>query len=170
MARDKTAQSAFDVPPPDPQLARLTPLLGRWKTDEHTRESVLGPGVAVTSTETFQWLDGGYFLVNTYETVFGSEPAQRGVNYWGYDAEAAKFRIIFFSNNGPFSEDGNRYEGEVADGRLTFQGPARFQYELDGNGKIKVNADGTISVAWWLRNEAGEWAPWMQNTYSRVRQ
>jgi Protein of unknown function (DUF1579) len=170
MARDKTAQSAFDVPPPDPQLARLTPLLGRWKTDVHTRESVLGPGVAVTSTETFQWLDGGYFLVNTYETVFGSEPAQRGVNYWGYDAEAAKFRIIFFSNNGPFSEDGNRYEGEVADGRLTFQGPARFQYELDGNGKIKVNADGTISVAWWLRNEAGEWAPWMQNTYSRVRQ
>jgi hypothetical protein len=29
---------------------------------------------------------------------------------------------------------------------LTFTGPARFQYELDADGKIKVNPDGTITV------------------------
>jgi hypothetical protein len=42
----------------------------------------------VTSSETFSWLDGGYFLVQTYETEFGGEPAQKGVNYWSYDSEA----------------------------------------------------------------------------------
>jgi hypothetical protein len=156
------------TPPPDRQLARLTPLLGTWRAEDHTRDSVLGPGVSVTSTERFQWLDGGYFVVSTYETVFGGEPAQRGVNYWGYDSEAERFRIIFFSNNGPFSEGRNRYEGVVAEGALTFEGPARFQYELDDTGKIKVNEDGTISVAWWLRDEDGEWAPWMENTLSKV--
>jgi hypothetical protein len=31
-----------------------------------------------------------------------------------------------FSNNGPFTEAGNRHEGEVAGGKLTFEGPARF--------------------------------------------
>jgi hypothetical protein len=159
----------FAVPPPDPELRRLEPLLGTWRAEEHTEESVLGPGVPVTSNESFQWLDGGYFLVSTYETVFGDEPAQTGVNYWGYDADAGKFRIIFFSNNGPFSEEGNRYQGVVADGTLTFEGPARFQYGLDDDGKVKLNPDGTLSVAWWLRDEKGDWRPWMNNTFTRLR-
>jgi hypothetical protein len=168
VANDNTDQATFEVPPPDPELQRLEPLLGRWRAEDHTQDSVLGPGVPVTSTEEFSWLDGGYFLVSTYETTFGDEPAQKGLNYWGYDSAAKKFRIIFFSNNGPFTEEGNRYEGEAADGRLTFEGPARFQYELDEEGKIKMNPDGTISVAWWLRDDEGEWKPWMNNTFTRV--
>ncbi len=82
MTDDNTTTSAFDAPPPDPEAERLEPLLGMWRSEEHTRDSVLGPGVRVTNTERFYWLDGGYFLVSTYETVFGSEPARRGVNYW----------------------------------------------------------------------------------------
>jgi hypothetical protein len=117
----------------------------------------------------YERLDGGYFLVSTYETAFGNEPAQRGVNYWGYDAEAQRFHIIFFSNNGPFTEEGNRYEGKVAGSTLTFEGPARFQYDLDDAGKVKLNADGTMSVAWWLRDEHGDWQTWMENTFTRLR-
>jgi hypothetical protein len=45
-------------------------------------------------------------------------------------------------------------------------GSARFQYELDDDGKINVAPDGTITVSWWLRDEAGEWRPWMTNTFS----
>jgi hypothetical protein len=166
---DQSNQSGFDAPPPDPELMRLQPLLGRWRTEGYTHQSVLGPGVPITSTETFRWLDGGYFLVQEYQTTFGDEPTQRGVNYWGYDAVAGSFLIIFFSNNGPFTEEGNRYEGKVADAQLTFVGPARFQYELDEKGKIKTNADGTSSVAWWLRDEKGEWQPWMDLTFRKIR-
>jgi hypothetical protein len=43
-----------------------------------------------------------------------------------------------------------RYEGTMAEGKLTFEGPARFQYRLGDDGRIAVNPDGTISVAWWL--------------------
>jgi len=157
MTDDSTARSAFEVPPPDPELTRLEPLRGTWRTEDHTRDSVLGPGVSVASTESFCWLDGGYFLVQTYETIFGDDPAQKGVNYWYYDSEAERFRIIFFSNNGPFTEEGNRYQGEVIGHTLTLEGPARFQYELDDEGRIKVNADGAIRVAWWLRDENGQW-------------
>jgi hypothetical protein len=166
---DQSYQSAFDAPPPDPELKRLEPLLGTWRTDGRTQRSVFGPGVPVTSTETFRWLDGGYFLVQEYETTFGDEPAQRGVNYWSYDGVAERFIIIFFSNNGPFTEEGNRYEGHVADGELTFVGPARFQYELDEEGKIKTNTDGTSSVAWWLRDEKGDWQAWMDLTFRKIR-
>jgi Protein of unknown function (DUF1579) len=168
LTEDTSEQTPFGAPPPDPELKRLEPLVGKWRSEEHTRDSVLGPGVPVTSTEEFYWLDGGYFLVSTYETVFGDEPAQKGINYWGYDSDAKRFRIIFFSNNGPFAEDGNRYEGTVTAGKLTFAGPARFQYELDDEGRVKLNPDGTLSVAWWLRDEDGEWQPWMTNTFDRT--
>jgi hypothetical protein len=124
--------------------------------------------VPVTSLETFSWLEGGYFLVQTYETVFGDEPAQKGVNYWTYDYERKRFGIVFFSNNGPYSDTGNRYYGEVANEKLTMVGPARFQYELDQEGKIKTNPDGSISVAWWLRDDEGGWQPWMTNTFVRA--
>jgi Protein of unknown function (DUF1579) len=163
-------KNAFGAPLPDPELRRLEPLLGTWRAEDRTRDGVLGPGVPVTSTESFSWLEGGYFLVQTYETVFGDGPAQKGVNYWGYDSGAKRFRIIFFSNNGPFTEDGNRYQGEVTGRTLTFEGPARFQYRLDDHGKIELNPDGTVTVAWWLRDQKGEWQPWMDNTFTRIEE
>jgi hypothetical protein len=170
MNDEHNATSAFAAPPPDPELKRLAPLLGRWRAEGMTEGSVLGPGVRVISDESFYWLEGGYFLVQPYETTFGEAPAQEGINYWCYDSQANKFRIIFFSNNGPYTEDGNRYEGEIADGRLTFEGPARFQYELAEDGRIKTNADGGITVAWWLRDQDGNWEPWMTNSFTRVGQ
>lgn len=115
MSDDHTDQSTLAMPAPDPELKRLESLLGTWRAADQTEDGVLGPGVPVTSVESFHWFDGGYYLVQTYETTFGDDPPQKGLNYWFYDSEAKRFRIIFFSNNGPFSEDGNRYEGEVAD-------------------------------------------------------
>ena len=167
MAENANTQDV-QPPPPDSELRRLDPLIGNWKARDHTHDSLLGPGVPVTNREEFNWLEGGYFLVQTYDTTFDDEPAQKGVNYWFYDTGTKTFRIIFFSNNGPFTEEGNRYEGKLADGKLTFTGPARFQYELDADGKIKVNPDGTITVNWWIRDNNGKWQPWMTNTFTRI--
>jgi hypothetical protein len=170
MTENGTSQNRQQPPAPGPELRRLEPLVGSWKAKDQTRDRILGPGVSVTNQEEFYWLEGGYFLVQTYDTTFGDERAQKGVNYWFYDVESKKFRIIFFRNNGPFTEEGNRYEGKVADGKLTFTGPARFQYELGVDGKLKLNPDGTITVAWWLRDENGHWKPWMNNTFSKIEE
>jgi hypothetical protein len=156
------------VPPPAPELLGLTPLVGKWQTRAQTEDSFLGPGVPVTSVEEFYWFDGGYFLVHTYETAFGDEPIQKGINYWFYDTAARRFRIIFFSNNGPFTEEGNRYEGEILGGTLTFTGPARFQYELDAAGNIRTNDDASVRVRWWLRDPSGQFRPWMDNLFTRM--
>jgi hypothetical protein len=144
---------------PTLNLGRLEPLVGAWEAEDQTLDGVFGPGVSVRSSEAFHWLDGGYFLVRRYKTTLGDEPTQKGVNYWFYDAEAALFRIIFFSNNGNFSEEGNRYAGGVSDGALTLEGPARFRYGLDDAGKIGVDQDGTILISWWLRTMPGCGSP-----------
>lgn len=170
MAANNDTQAAYQPPPPDPELQRLSPLIGTWQAKDHTQASVLGPGVTVESTETYRWLDGGYFLISTYVTLFGNEPAQTGVMYWGYDTKTGQFHNRFFSNNGPYEKAGNEYVGVVADGKLTFTGPARFQYELDTGGKIRVNRDGTLTVTWWLRDSAEAWQPWMTNTFAQIKQ
>ena len=48
--------------------------------------------VAVSNREIFRWLEGGYFLVHEYETTFGDQRTQRGINFWGYDSDAGMFR------------------------------------------------------------------------------
>ena len=167
--KSSNAQAQQQPPIPDPELKCLEPLIGTWKTTDRTQDSILGPGVTVESSETYDWLDGGYFLVSTWITVFGADPPQKGIMYWGYHAATRTFRTYFFDNQGPFNDAGNRYESVVVDGTLTFTGPARFLYELDADGKIRVNPDGTISVAWWLRDSEGDWRPWMHNTFTRIK-
>lgn len=152
---------------PHPELARLDPLVGEWEVVGETRESLAGPAGTVTSRETFHWLDGGYFLVSTWVTVFADAPPQKGIMYWGYDAAAERFRTHFFDNQGPFHE-GSTYEGEVVDGALVFTGPARFRFELDADGKIEVDEDGTFVSEWQLQDGDGMWKPWMHNAYARV--
>jgi hypothetical protein len=143
--------------------------VGSWASEDRTdRTSVLGPGVTVTNKESYYWLEGGYFLVSTYRTVFSDEPAQIGINHWYYDLHAGKFQIIFFSNNGRFTEESNRHTREVAEGKLTFVGPGRFQYDLDGEGKIRLNADGSLAVDWWIRDEKGAWERWMRNNFTKA--
>jgi Protein of unknown function (DUF1579) len=146
----------FELQPPDKELQRLSPLIGKWTTTEKTQDSILGSGLTVHSVEEFYWLDGGYFLVSTYHTVFGKEPAQTGIMYWGYDADKGQFHNRFFSNNGAYTTEGNEYQGKVEGNKLTFVGPAKFQYELDHEGKIQLNPDGSITVIWWLQNEKEE--------------
>ena len=80
------ADYQWTAPPPDPELRRLAPLVGTWEAKDHTEPTTAaGPGVPVHSVESFEWLDGGYFLVSRYETRFGDEPTQTGAMYWGYD-------------------------------------------------------------------------------------
>jgi len=158
-------------PAPDPELQRLSPLLGTWGSVGQSVDSLAGPAGKVTATETFEWLTGGYFLVSHYQIVWqdGGAP-HSGVMYWGYDAAAGKFRTHFFNDQGPYAEAGSTYEGVVTDNQLTFTGPARFQFELDSTGKIMVNPDGTISAVWWLRDLEGVWKFWRDVTYTRIKE
>ena len=56
----------------------------------------------------------------------------------------------------------------MAGDTLIFAGPARFQYALDADGRIAVDPDGSLAVAWWLRDERACWVPWTENRFTRV--
>jgi len=52
------------------------------------------------------------------------------------------------------------YEGVVADGNLTFTGPARFT--------LIENSDGTVTNDWELRDDNGRWMPWRRTIMRRI--
>ena len=168
MLETATANSQYVAAPPSQELRRLAPLVGEWSIEGYAQESLAGPAGPVKSRETFEWLEGGYFLVHRYETQFGQQAVQKGVMYWGYDEAANRFVLHFFSNNGPFTPEGNIYQGEIGGNRLVCTGPARFTMRLDADGRIQVGAGGTFDVEWELRDADGVWQPWMRDTYRRV--
>jgi hypothetical protein len=171
MTTNDYTETTQQPPAPDPELQRLSPLLGTWNAVGQSVDTLAWPAGKVESTKTFEWLRGGYFLVSHYKITWndGGVP-NYGVMYWGYDSAAKKFQTHFFNDQSPYEEAGNTYEGVVAGNKLTFTGPARFQYELDEEGKIKVNPDGTIDVIWWLRDAEGAWQFWRNAKYSKVKE
>jgi hypothetical protein len=60
MSENNLSSASESAPKPHPELRRLQPLVGTWRSKDRTRDSLLGPGVSVESVETFTWLDGGY--------------------------------------------------------------------------------------------------------------
>ena len=146
MTDDTGAQSPFDVPPPDPELRRLQPLLGSWTAQETTQDSVLGPGVPVTSTERFS--------CSTAATSSSSTTTPSSVTRLPSGASTTGITTPRQAGSGSSSSvttatsprKAIATRARVAGSKLIFQGPARFAYELDDDGKVKVNPDGTISV------------------------
>jgi hypothetical protein len=133
----------FGVAPPHPELKRLEPLLENWKAE----------------------LEGGYFLVQEYETPSATNRPRETSTTGSTTPKPTGSGSSSSATTVRSRRRANRYEGRVGDGRLTFVGPACFQYQLDDDGDIKVAPDGTITVSWLLRDEAGEWQPWTTNTF-----
>ncbi len=58
-----------------PDLSLLEPLVGKWHTEGQQHEGPLGPASPFVAVETYEWLDGGHFLIHRLEGRFGRQPA-----------------------------------------------------------------------------------------------
>lgn len=161
---------AHQPPTPDPALRRLDVLVGTWELDGKTLPEFPGPPMTVSGTYSFEWLHGGFFLVQRWDTVFGDPSdgpreelpggaVQKGIMFYGYDADSGKYRTHFFDGNGPFHE-GSIYEGDIVDGKLTFVGPAQFT--------VVPNDDGTITSDWEMPGEDGTYVAWQSIRLTRI--
>ncbi len=132
MADDSNTNSGQgqDRPPqPNPALKRLDVIVGTW--DLKGRES--GPDGEVYGQMAFEWLEGGYYLVQRVGIDYIGRKIE-GVEYIGYDESNEVLKSYFFSNHGPgpFGGIALEYVWEVGDDTLTIWGgfvgsPASFK-------------------------------------------
>ena len=114
---DQTEDQGQDQP--HPSLRCLDVLVGTWRVsggEPGTKEEITG-------TSTYEWMEGGFYLVQHVDMVHGGRPV-RGVEYIGYDPEAGTLRSYFFGNQspGPFARVALEYVYEVTDDTITIWG------------------------------------------------
>lgn len=164
MTKNDTTQAPQQPPKPDPELKLLDFLVGTWNLEGEIEAGPTGPAGTVTSVDTFEWLEGGFFLVHRWETTFsaaGQDTVDKGYEFIGYDAPSKKYRTHFFNSFGPYDEAGSTYEGDFVDDSLILTGPARITY--------KPNVDGTITNEADLPGGNSTWIPWMHAKMTRVK-
>jgi len=92
---------------PAPGLEALSRWLGKWHTEGQQYESPLGPASTFVAVETFEWLDGGQFMVHRLDGKFGRNPAAC-VEILGKNADGELVAEAFYN-------DGNRNTWRVSE-------------------------------------------------------
>lgn len=136
----------------------LERFIGTWQVDGHAGEGAPGAaGARMTGIESYEWLPGGYFLVNRWDRRVG--PFQHtGMGIIGQDDASTECSTQSFDNMG-FAR---RYRTTVEDGVMTLSGTWE-------RARIAVSEDGAALSIHWERSLDGEsWLPLCDLTGTRV--
>lgn len=153
----------FEMPTPHPSLKRLDFLTGTWKMTGRTLDGPMGPGADMSGEETFEWMDGGFFLVHRWTGSFavgGAQVLDTGYEFYDHNPATDQYRTHFYNNFGPYDPAGSLYEGTFEGESLVVIGPARIIRTL--------NADGTITCDSDVPDGEGGWIPFMRATLTPV--
>lgn len=74
---------------PHPALKALEFLVGNWQEKG-----------GYSGTSSYHWMEGGHFLVHTFEGVTPNGRNVKGVEYIGYDEQTKSLRSHLMDNNG----------------------------------------------------------------------
>jgi hypothetical protein len=155
--------SEFTPPTPDPALKHLDFLVGAWTVEGVTEEGPAGPAGKTAATETYEWLDGGFFLVHHWNgtmDVGGIAMVDTGYEFFDYDPETQEYRARFFNNFGPYDDAGSLYKGTFDGDVLAVTGPARRTFQLNDDGTITADSEMPVGD--------GTFVPFMKTTMTRV--
>ena len=155
--------SEFRMPTPDPALKRLDFLVGNWEMRGEIEAGPAGPGGTTSGMESFQWLEGGFFLVHRWEGAMrlgGGSTADSGYEFYDHDPATSGYRARFFNNLGPYDDEGSRYAGNFDGDGLVVVGPARITRRPEGPDVITYDGD--------LPDGEGGWIPWLHARLTRI--
>ena len=93
------AQSPSQAPKPSPEHQRLEVFLGKWTQVGEAQESPYGSAGKLTSTDTFEWLPGGFFMLHRWESRQGTTEF-KATEILGYDSRNRVYTSHIFDNFG----------------------------------------------------------------------
>ncbi|MBO9675329.1 MAG: hypothetical protein J7577_17915 [Sphingobacteriaceae bacterium] len=130
-------------------LSLLNPYIGKWKTEGLTRS-----GEAIIGTDTYEWIEGGFFLMHKVDVAFGRKRMQ-SLEITHYDDMEDVFRSQSFDNKGCISISTLKIYNDII---LIFADNERFK------GNFKTS---TIEGLW-EQFDGKNWVPWMDIKLTRV--
>lgn len=131
------------------ELERLNPYIGKWKTEGCTKT-----GEVITGTDSYEWIDGGFFLTHKVDVQFNGKQI-KSLEITHYDDMEDVFRSQSFDNDGCISISTLKIIDDII---LIFADTERFK------GNFKTN---TIEGLW-EQFDGKNWVPWMDIKLTKV--
>jgi hypothetical protein len=139
-------------------LDLLEPLVGKWHTEGEQLASPFGQPGPFVAVETFEWLEGGHFLVHRLDGRFGHQPA-------------ACIEVIGKSDSGGFEARTYYNDGKTSTWRLTAQPSSGLLLEGQWgmpSGAINVRCSlsfldigNTLESRWEHSSDGQQWSVFM---------
>jgi uncharacterized protein DUF1579 len=141
---------------------RLAALVGRWRTEGWTTETVEAPAARIEAVDTYEWLPGRFALLHSVDARVGEERVE-GAEIIGWDPARGAYVTQYFGSDGP-----NAYEASLTeeDGALVWTMRSRSDRFT---GTFSDDGD-TIAGHWEQIDSEGNRQPWMQVTLTRQPQ
>lgn len=153
---DATTSRTAQPPKPGPEHRRLDVFVGTWDTQGRTKASPSGPPAKIVGTDSYEWLDGGFFLVHRVDVRIGAEQVT-GLEIIGYDASSQTYRTHAFDSQGSYGA----YQATVHNGVWTFMGASE-------RATVVVSDTGnTMTITWERSTDGLSWLHWMDVTLAR---
>lgn len=129
---------------------------GQWRVQgEILSGAPAGAGESVLGDETFEWMTGGFFLLNLWSRHSISTDHE-GIAMLGFDSAHQQYIWNAFDNLG-FNR---RYTAEIGEGVILLSGAReRGQIAVDGN---------LMTIAWERSDDGNTWQPLCALSATRV--
>lgn len=138
--------------PASPKHEKMNAFAGEWKTTGKVYAAAGTPELPINATDTYEWLEGGFFLVHRWDAQIGGK-RHTGMEIMSYDAETDIYPMHSYNDEGT--------RGKMI-ARVDAKGVWVFG-DVKERSTVTFSADGnTMFGAWELKDESGLWKPWME--------
>lgn len=157
MKQDETIRSQKERRARGPEYDRLNVLIGKWINVGKTEPIGNEPPFDITSSDTYEWLPGKYWIMHTAYGRIGNMDGG-GVEIIGYDHETGRYISYFYDSRGNASE----HEIVVEDDTMQWKG------EITACTSV-FTENGRVQTANHVRlDENGQWVPSMNVVLRKV--
>lgn len=162
------ARAADDAPAQGPELRRLQPFVGAWRTETNYRPIEWAPqGGKGKGYMTGRWTLNGSFLNTEYHSTGNTGPYS-GASMFTYDEKKQAYRLWWFDSRGGGQEFSGQWNEASRSFVLQSKGTdprdrpvvKRVTYRLIGEKKILV----TLEYAY----TNGNFKPYIETTYTKI--
>lgn len=133
----------------DNKLDLLNPYIGKWKTEGLTKS-----GDVIAGTDTYEWVDGGFFLKHQVDVKSGNKTI-RSLEIMYYDDMEDVFRSQSLDNEGRISIATHKIYDDII---LIFADSERFK------GNFKTHTIEGI----WEQFDGRNWVQWMDVELTKI--
>ena len=145
----------------NPALEQLSVFIGEWEVEIGSMSFHEDPSAVVRGHSSFEWLEGGAFLIQRSEMPNSDFPTSTAII--GPDDEAGTYRILYYDSRGVSRIYRMTFSGGIWTQWRDFPG---FSQRFHGT----FSEDGRIITAYWEKSVDGSnWDRDFDLTYTRAR-